>query len=51
MDIEAEGGEFEIHADQIKEDVRARSLPTRLGIKLKKPVTKATITMTITPAG
>ena len=49
VDIEAEGGGFEIHAEQIKEDVRAASLPTRLGIKLKKPVTKAAVTMTITP--
>jgi hypothetical protein len=51
IDIEAEGADFEIHAEEIKEDVRAPSLPTRLGIKLTKPVTKATITMTITPAG
>lgn len=49
VDIEADGGGFEIHAEVIKEDVRAPSLPTRLGIKLKKPVTKAAITMTITP--
>ena len=50
VDIEAEGADFEIHADQIKEDVRTPSLPVRLGIKLTKPATKATITMTITPA-
>ncbi len=51
VDIEAEGADFEIRAEEIKEDVRTPSLPTRLGIKLTKPVTKATITMTITPAG
>ncbi|MFQ5809119.1 MAG: hypothetical protein ACE5JM_05825, partial [Armatimonadota bacterium] len=47
VDIEAVGGEFEIEAQEIKEEARAQ--PTRLGINLKSPVTRAAITVRITP--
>ena len=47
--IEAVGGELVVEAEKIREDVRTRSLPTRIGLDLKQPVAKAAITMTITP--
>jgi len=47
VDIETEGADFEIVAEEIKEDARAQ--PTRLGINFKSPVTSATITVKITP--
>ena len=50
VDIETTGGEFEVKAEQIREDVRTRSLPVRLGIAFKKPVAAGAITVKITPA-
>jgi hypothetical protein len=49
IDIDAKGADFEITAEQIKEDVRTKTLPTRLAIKLKAPVDETTVTMKITP--
>ena len=50
VEIETTGGEFEVKAEQIREDVRTRSLPVRLGIAFKKPVAAGAITVKITPA-
>ena len=49
VDITAAGGELDIRAESIREDVRTKTLPTRLALALKKPITRATITMKITP--
>jgi hypothetical protein len=49
VEIDASGAGFDIHADQIKEDMHTKTLPTRIGIRLKDPVAKATITVRITP--
>jgi len=51
VEIATDGAAIEIEAQQIKEDVRTRRLPTRLGIDLVEPVTKATIRLTIVPSG
>ncbi|NOZ21895.1 MAG: hypothetical protein GXP25_12505 [Planctomycetes bacterium] len=51
VDIRVDGAEFAIKAEEIKEDVHTPTLPTRIGIDLKKPVTTATVTLTIRPAG
>ena len=48
VDIDVAGGEFEIAAEEIREDMKTRSLPTRIAIRLKRPVAKATITVKIT---
>jgi len=50
VEISVTGGEFEIHPEQIREELRAKLLPTRLGIRLAKPGAQASITMRITPA-
>jgi len=49
VEIDTAGAAFDIQSEQIKEDVRTKTLPTRIGIALKAPVTKATVTLTITP--
>jgi hypothetical protein len=49
VEIDSGGAAFEIKAEQIKEDVRTKTLPTRIGITLKQPVTKAKVTLKITP--
>ena len=49
VDIKVTGADFEILPETIKEDVSARKQPTRLGINLKKPVTNAIVSLTITP--
>ena len=49
VEITATGGDFEIVAEQIQEDFRLPKKPTRLGINLKQPLDKATITLNITP--
>jgi len=51
VEIKVTGGAYEIAADQIKEDVRTPSLPTRIAVRMKQPVAKATVRMTITPVG
>ena len=50
VDVAATGGDVDLRAEQIKEDVRTRSLPTRIGIAFKQPVAKASIRLRITPA-
>jgi len=50
VDVAATGGDIDVRAEQIKEDVRTRSLPTRIGIAFKQPVAKASIRLRITPA-
>ncbi len=50
VEITTDGPAFQIQADQIKEDVRGRRLPTRLGIDLTEPARRATITLKIVPA-
>ena len=50
VDIKVEGAEYAIKAEEIKEDVKTPTLPTRIGINLTKPVTTATVTLTIRPA-
>jgi len=49
VDVSATGGTVAFRSEQIKEDVRTRSLPTRIGIALTGPVTKASVTLRITP--
>jgi len=49
VEIDAGPATFDIEAQQIKEDVRTKTLPTRIGIALKGPVTKTTVTLRITP--
>ena len=50
VSVRAEGGEVDITSEEIKEDVRTPTLPTRIGVNLKEPVTRASITVTIRPA-
>jgi hypothetical protein len=47
VEVGVTGGEFEIKAEKIEEDAPVK--PTRIGINLTKPVTDATVTMTIKP--
>jgi len=49
--IDVTGGEFEIVPVQIDEDVRTKTKPTRIGIRMKEAVKEATISLTITPDG
>ena len=49
VDIKVTGADFEIRPETIKENVSARKQPTRLGINLKKPVTNALVSLTVTP--
>ncbi|NCO37573.1 MAG: heparinase [Armatimonadetes bacterium CG_4_10_14_3_um_filter_66_18] len=47
IEISATGAALEVSAEQIEEDAPVK--PTRLGLNLTKPVTEASITVTITP--
>ncbi|MDP6635522.1 MAG: heparinase II/III family protein [Phycisphaerae bacterium] len=49
VEINTGGAEYGVKSEQIKEDVKTKTLPTRIGIALKAPVTKATVTLKITP--
>ena len=49
VDIAAEGNDFQIVPEEIRESLPGGRFPTRLGIELVKPVARATITLTITP--
>ncbi len=49
VDIVSTGGNLDVNATEIEEDVRGDRRPTRIGIDLSRPVTRATIRMTITP--
>jgi len=50
VQIQAEGGPVELTADEIKEDVRAPALPTRIGIRFTEAVKTARVTLRIMPA-
>ncbi len=49
VDIKADGADFEIQPETIKEDLSVRKDPIRLGINLTRPVSHAIVTLTITP--
>jgi hypothetical protein len=49
VELDTGGKAFTVIAEQLKEDVRCRSLPTRVGIRLATPVTAAKITARIVP--
>ena len=49
VEVSATGGEVELRAETIKEDLHTRSLPTRIGIAFRKPVSAAAITVRIAP--
>jgi hypothetical protein len=49
VDLDAGGRGFRIEPVEIHENLRAKRIPTRLGIALAEPVTHATITVTIRP--
>jgi hypothetical protein len=49
VDIEVDGAPFTIEAETVKEDVRTKTLPTRIGIRLSRPVKAARVKLTITP--
>lgn len=49
--LQITGAEFDVRAEEIKEDVRTRRLPTRIGIDLRQPVTRASVTLKITAGG
>lgn len=50
VDIEVTGADFKIQPETIEEDLSGRRLPTRLGINLTKPVLRAVVCLTISPA-
>jgi hypothetical protein len=49
VDVKTTGQEFEIHHEEIQENLETKTFPTRLGINLKQPVSEATISIEITP--
>ena len=49
VDIDAGAANFEVRAERITEDVRTKTPPTRLGIRLTEPAAAATIRLRITP--
>ena len=51
VEIACTGGAFKIRAEKIREDVKTRKRPTRLGIELPGPVQRAMISVTIRPLG
>ena len=50
VNIKVTGADFKIEPVTIEEDLSGRRLPTRLGINLTRPVLRAVICLTITPA-
>ena len=50
VEIAVEGGKFQITPEQLQEQIRGNRVPTRLGIDLIDPVTRATIAVSITPS-
>lgn len=50
VDIAVSGAAFEIKSETIEEDLSGGRLPTRLGINLSGPVTRAVVSVTIDPA-
>lgn len=49
VDIDTGGLAFDVRAEKIEEEVRTKSLPTRIAIDLKEPVAGATVTLTVVP--
>ena len=49
VDVAADGAAPKFRSEEIKEDLVARKTPVRLGFDLPEPVTRATVTVTITP--
>jgi hypothetical protein len=49
VEIAAQGNEFKIVPEEIHEDLHSKRFPTRLGIELVNPVSRATVTVTIAP--
>ena len=47
--LEVQGGPFDVSAEEIDEDVRTATKPTRVAIRMTEPVETATIRMMITP--
>jgi hypothetical protein len=50
VEISTDGAEFDVHQEEIHEEVHSRHLPVRIGIDLTEPVKQARITMTVRPA-
>ncbi|MCC6356371.1 MAG: heparinase II/III family protein [Verrucomicrobiae bacterium] len=48
-EIDTGGNPFTIAAEEIREDVRTRSLPQRIAIRLTQPVTRASVTVKLSP--
>lgn len=48
--IDAGGKDFDISSEILDEDVQAKTLPTRIGFKLKEPVNSAKFAITVIPA-
>ena len=46
---EKAGGTLAVEAEQIKEDLSIEEVPTRTALRFKKPVTDASVTVTIRP--
>ena len=51
VEIESDGGEFRVTSEKIEEDLPCGREPIRIGVELTEPTERATIKMTITPAG
>jgi len=49
VEVRSEGAGFTIQAEEIQEDFSAGKNPVRLGLDLNRPVTSASITLTIQP--
>ncbi len=50
VELDTGGQAFTVVAERLEEDVKSRSLPTRIGIRLTRPVSAATVTARIVPA-
>lgn len=48
VDIKVNGAEFSVSSEELKEEVRTKKLPMRIGINLARPVTGARIVLRIT---
>jgi hypothetical protein len=49
VEIATDGGEFRVVPEVIHEELHGGQVARRLAVALAKPVTQATITLTITP--
>lgn len=50
VEIDTQDKPFEIVSDEINENLPSGRIPVRLAVRLVKPVTKATVQLTITPS-